>query len=95
MNKFHIFREREGHKHLSDFAVNQQNVNVPEIKMQCLKFEYENKMAKLEKDHKTEIAKLIQNHETVIVRLKQNHETKITKLEEAIAKLEGGSTTRK
>ena len=31
---------------MSDFAVNQQNVNVPEIKMQCLKFEYENKMAK-------------------------------------------------
>ena len=65
---------------MSDFAVNQQNVNVPEIKMQCLKFEYENKMAKLEKDHKTEIAKLI-----------QKHETEITKLEEAIAK----STKRK
>ena len=49
---------------------------------QCL--EYETKLAKLEEDHETEIAKL-----------KQNHETEIIKLEEAIAKLEGGSTTRK
>ena len=64
MNKFHIFREREGHKHLSDFAVNQQNVNAPEIKIQCLKYEYETKMAKLEKDHEIEIATLKQDHET-------------------------------
>ena len=60
---------------------------------QCL--EYETKIAKLEEDHETEIAKLKQNHETEIAKLKQNHETEITKLEEAIAKLEGGSTTRK
>ena len=59
MNKFHIFREREGHKHLSDFAVN-QHVNAPEIKIQCLKYEYEIKMAKLEKDHEIEIATLKQ-----------------------------------
>ena len=43
----------------------------------------------------TKIAKLEEDHETEIVKLKQNHETEITKLEEAIAKLEGGSTTRK
>ena len=60
---------------------------------QCL--EYETKIAKLEEDHETKIAKLEEDHETEIVKLKQNHETEITKLEEAIAKLEGGSTTRK
>ena len=43
----------------------------------------------------TKIAKLEEDHETEIAKLKQNHETEITKLEEAIAKLEGGSTTRK
>merc|ERR1712008_571546 len=46
------------------------------------------------REFETKIAKLEEDHETEIQKLKRIHETEITKLEEAIAKLEGGSTTR-